>query len=91
MEQVFEFDFSEAVKRLIRYLLEGIVVGIAVQLIAHKKINLSEIMLIGVTASAVLSLCDSFSPTVAFGVRQGAGMGLGLNAVGYGGRFVPPM
>lgn len=88
VEQYFEFDFNEAAKRLIRYLLEGLVVGLAVQLIAHKKINLNEIVLIGVTASAILSLLDTFSPTVSSGARSGMGAGLGLQTVGYNG-FMP--
>ena len=91
MDHVFEFDFHEAAKRLIRYLLEGLVVAIAVQLIARKKIDVSEVALIGITASASLSLLDAFSPTISSGLRQGAGMGLGLNTVGYGGGFVPPL
>lgn len=88
-QQYFEFDFNEASKRLIRYLLEGIVVGLSVQLIAHKKINVTEILLIGVTSSAVLSLLDSFSPAISAGARNGMGAGLGLGTVGYGGGVVP--
>ena len=88
MDRSFEFDFEEAFKRLIRYLLEGFSVGVAVQIIAQKKVNLNEIILIGVTASAVLCLLDSFSPTVSHGARSGMGLGLGLSTVGYKG-FVP--
>ena len=88
MDRSFEFDFEEAFKRLIRYLLEGFSVGIAVQIIAQKKVNLNEVILVGVTASSVLCLLDSFSPTVSHGARSGMGLGLGLSTVGYKG-FVP--
>ncbi len=85
VEQYFEFDFNEAAKRLIRYLLEGLVVGLSVQLIAHKKININEILLIGVTSASVLSILDTFSPTISSGARNGIGLGLGASTVGYGG------
>lgn len=89
VQQYFEFDFNEAGKRLIRYLLEGLAVALATQLIAHKKINVSEIALIGVTSASILSLLDSFSPTVSAGVRSGMGTGVGLGTVGYGGSIAP--
>ena len=88
MDTSFTFNFEEALKRIIRYLVEGLSVGIAVQIIAQKKVNLNEIILIGVTSASVLSLLDSFSPTISQGARSGMGLGMGLGTVGYKG-FVP--
>ena len=88
MDRSFEFDFEEAFKRLVRYLLEGFSVGIAVQIISQKKVNLQEVILVAITASSCLALLDSFSPTVSRGARSGMGLGLGLGTVGYKG-FVP--
>lgn len=85
MNQSFDFDFQEALKRLFRYVLEGLVVGLSVNLISRKKLNFEEIVLIGVTSSAILSLLDIFSPTVSSGARTGMGYGLGLGTVGYQG------
>ena len=85
VQQSFEFDFSEALKRLVRYVLEGLCVGISVQLITHKKILASETLLIGITSAAVLSLLDSFSPAVSSSARSGIGLGIGASTVGYGG------
>ena len=87
-DKVIEFDFEEAFKRLVRYLLEGLSVGIAVQVIASRKINLHEVILVGVTSASLLSLFDSFSPTISSGARSGMGLGLGLGTVGYKG-FAP--
>ena len=87
----FELDIAEACKRLIRYLLEGLCVGLAVNLISHKKISINEIVLIGVTSSAVLSILDAFAPAISVGARQGAGYGLGLGTVGYSGAVLPGM
>lgn len=86
----FQFDFQEAFKRLIRYVLEGLCVGLAVNLVSQKKISLNEVVLIGITASAVLSVLDTFAPAISSGARQGAGYGLGLGTVGYSGGLVLP-
>ncbi len=85
VQQSFEFDFPEAIKRLVRYVLEGLCVSISVQLITHKKILASETLLIGITSAAILSLLDSFSPAVSSGARNGMGIGIGASTVGYGG------
>ena len=53
------------------------------------RISVNEIVLIGVTAAAVLSLLDTFSPTISSGARNGMGLGLGLQTVGYSGPFLP--
>lgn len=82
MQAQYSFDFNEALKRLLRYLMEGVAVGLAATLVGKKKINAQEILLIGLTASAVLSLLDVCSPTVSQGARSGAGYGLGLGVVG---------
>lgn len=82
MQAQYSFDFNEALKRLLRYLMEGLAVGLAATLVGKKKINAQEILLIGLTASSILSLLDVVSPTVSQGARSGAGYGLGLGVVG---------
>jgi len=75
-------DGKEILVRLIKYLLEGIVVGVAVFLIPAKKPSLEEILTVGLIAAAVFSLLDLFSPSVAASARSGAGAGIGLGLVG---------
>lgn len=74
------FDF----RVLIKYLLEGLAVAIAAFYIPRRSVDLKEIALIALTAAAVFSILDQFSPPIGSGARQGAGFGIGLNQVGFG-------
>lgn len=71
------------VQVLIKYFLEGLAVALAAFFIPQKKIDVTEILIIALTAAAVLSILDNFSPGIATGVRQGSGFGIGLNQVGW--------
>ena len=90
MQAEYSFDWNEALKRLLRYLLEGVAVALAATLVAKKKINGQEVLLIALTASAVLSVLDVLAPAIAASARTGAGYGVGLGVVGSG-AFPMPM
>jgi ABC-type Co2+ transport system permease subunit len=75
------FDFSELVKRAIKYLVEGLVVAIVAVLVPKKALNVEEIIIIALTAAATFSILDVFIPSMGASVRQGAGLGLGFNLV----------
>lgn len=74
------FDF----KSLIKYLLEGFAVGVSAFLIPKKKLSINEIVLIALTAAAIFSILDLFSPTVGISARQGAGFSIGFQQIGFG-------
>lgn len=76
-----EFDFSELIKRAIKYLVEGLVVAIVAVLVPKKSLNVEEIIIIALTAAATFSILDVFIPSMGSSVRQGAGLGLGFNLV----------
>jgi len=78
----WSIDGREILVRLIKYLLEGIVVGVAVFLVPNKKPSLEEILTIALIAAAVFSLLDLFSPSMSVGVRNGAALSLGAGIVG---------
>jgi hypothetical protein len=69
---------------LVKYLLEGLAVGIASFLIPAKKMVLTDIILVAVTAAAVFAVLDIFTPLVAAGSRQGTGFALGYQQLGLG-------
>ena len=48
-----------------------------------KKKNMDEVVLIGFIAAATFSLLDLFAPSIGISARQGAGMGIGANMVGF--------
>lgn len=77
------FDFIEVLIRMFKYLLEGLVVSTAAFMFPGKKKNMDEIVLIGFIAAATFSLLDLFAPSIGISARQGAGMGIGANLVGF--------
>lgn len=79
------FDFTELIKRAIKYIIEGIMVAIAAYAIPKKSLNVEEIVIIGLTAAATFSVLDVFVPAMGQSTRNGAGLGIGLNLVGFPG------
>ena len=76
------FDFNELVKRAIKYLIEGLAVGICAMLIPKKQLNVEEIVIIALTAAATFSILDVFIPAMGVSARSGGGFALGTGLVG---------
>jgi hypothetical protein len=74
-------DFSELLKRAIKYIVEGIMVAIAAFAIPKKQLNVEEVVIIALTAAATFSVLDVFVPSMASSARGGAGFGIGANLV----------
>lgn len=81
-ESNFSIDGKEIVVRIIKYVLEGAMVGIAAALIPKQKPSLEEILTIALVAAATFSILDLFSPSVSTSVRMGTGLALGAGIVG---------
>jgi hypothetical protein len=67
------FNFQEILKRVIKYLVEGLIIALAAYAIPQKSLKFDEIAIIGLVAAATFSVLDTFLPTVAQKARQGAG------------------
>jgi ABC-type Co2+ transport system permease subunit len=76
-------NLSELVKRLVKYLVEGLMVAVAAYAIPKRSLNLEEIMLIALIAAATFSILDTFIPTMGVSARSGAGFGIGAGLVGF--------
>jgi len=76
-------DLSELLRRVIKYLVEGLMVALAAFAIPQKSLKLDEIALIALTAAATFSLMDTYIPSMASTARSGAGFGIGANLVGF--------
>lgn len=79
------FDVAELIKRIIKYLIEGLMVAIAAFAIPKRSLNLEEIALIALTAAATFAILDTYIPSMGVNARNGAGMGIGFNLVGFPG------
>ena len=81
------FDLGELVKRIIKYLVEGLMVAIAAYAIPKRSLNIEEIALIALTAAATFSILDTYVPSMGVTARSGAGFGIGANLVKFPGGF----
>ena len=75
-------DFSELVKRAIKYIVEGIIVALAAYVIPKQSLKVEEVVVIALTAAATFSVLDVFIPSMGATARQGAGAGIGLGVIG---------
>jgi uncharacterized membrane protein YgaE (UPF0421/DUF939 family) len=75
-----DIDFSEILARILKYLLEGLAVGLACYF--TKKLKMDEIVIIAITAAVVFALLDMYTPKVSDATRLGVGIGLGSQFTG---------
>ncbi len=80
-------NLSDLVKKIIKYLVEGLMVAIAAYAIPKKALNMEEIILIALTAAATFSILDTYVPSMGVSARSGAGFGIGANLVKFPGGF----
>lgn len=76
-------DITELVKRAIKYLIEGLAVAVVLCVLPKKALAVEEIVIIALTAAATFSILDVFIPSMGASARNGAGMGIGFNLVGF--------
>ena len=79
----YSFNMQEVFTRVVKYLIEGLVVGIVASLLPDKPMSTDKIVLLGMTAAAMFAILDLVAPSISTSVRQGAGLGLGFNFVGF--------
>lgn len=81
----YSVDFTEIVKRALKYLIEGFAVALAAYFIPNGKLRLrgEEVLMISMTAAATFAVLDMYSPSIALAARSGSGFGVGANLVGF--------
>jgi ABC-type Co2+ transport system permease subunit len=78
---MMNMNFQEVLKRIIKYLVEGLMVAIACYAIPKASLKIDEILLIALTAAATFSILDTYIPSMGETARTGAGFGIGANLV----------
>ena len=76
------FDVTELIKRVVKYLIEGLMVAIAAFAIPKRSLNLEEIALLALTAAATFAILDTYIPSMGVSARNGTGLGIGLKLSG---------
>ena len=76
-------DVNDLLTRIIKYVVEGVAVALALVCIPRKSLPFDEIATVTIAAAAVFAVLDIFSPSIGVTARQGAGFGIGANLVGF--------
>jgi ABC-type Co2+ transport system permease subunit len=76
-------NLNELVTRIVKYLVEGLMVAIAAFAIPKRSLNLEEISLIALTAAATFAILDTYIPAMGVSARNGTGMGIGFGLSGW--------
>lgn len=76
-----DLDWAEVIRRVLKYLFEGLAVGLA-SMYLIKGAKLESAVMVGITAAAVFALLDMMAPGVSSGTRFGSGIGMGMGLVG---------
>jgi len=77
------FNVAELIKRVIKYMIEGLIISVAAYVIPKRSLNLEEIALLALTAAATFAILDTYIPSMGVSTRQGTGLGLGLHIAGF--------
>lgn len=84
-QDTFSINFKDILKRVVKYLVEGLAVAfVAYYFIGKHKLDMKDIVMLGITAAFVFAILDTFSPTISLGARFGAGFGIGQGLFGVG-------
>jgi len=75
-------DFTELVKRIIKYLVLGLVISVVAIVIPKKSLNLEEVIILALSAAATFSILDVFVPSMGETARLSAGGIIGANLAG---------
>lgn len=76
------FDGREMVTRVVKYLMEGLVVAIVAALLPT-RLRQEEIVLLALTAAAIFAVLDLVAPSIGGSARAGAGLAMGFKLLAF--------
>jgi len=77
-----ETNIREIFARAMKYLIQGIMVAIAARYIPTQKLDIKEIIMLGITAALTFAILDTFAPAISRGAKMGAGLSIGSALLG---------
>lgn len=79
------FNSRELCKKVVKYILQGAIISIAVLLLNKNKPDFEAVVALGLIASATYAIIDLFAPSLTMPVNLGVGFGVGAQLVGFPG------
>ena len=77
------FNSRELCKRVVKYVLMGLVISICTLVLPKNKIDFEAVIALGLVSACVFAIVDTFVPTMSYPVQFGAGLGIGAGLVGF--------
>ena len=77
------FDMQETLTRIVKYVIEGLVVAIVASMLPSKALGREEVLLLAMTAASIFALLDVLAPAISSTVRSGVGYGIGFQLAGF--------
>jgi hypothetical protein len=72
---------EEIIKRIIKYLIQGLVIAVVATIAPQKSLKMDEIIILALAAAATFGFLDMMIPSMGDAARQGAGLGIGFQLV----------
>lgn len=76
------FDIREMMTRLVKYLIQGLVIAVVAALLPSKSLACSEIILLALVAASIFSILDLLAPSIGGSARLGVGLATGVQLMG---------
>jgi hypothetical protein len=78
----YTFNTQEMFTRIVKYLTEGLVIGIVASILPSKSLSTQEIILLALTAASVFAILDLVAPATGSASRFGVGIVSGASLLG---------
>ena len=73
------FNSRELCKRVVKYVLMGLVISICSLVLPKQKIDLEAVIALSLVSACTFAIIDTFVPTMNYPVQLGAGFGIGAS------------
>ena len=80
-------DARELCKRVVKYVLEGLVVAIAAILLPKNKPDFEAVIALALVAASTFAIVDTMMPSLSYPLNMGVGFGIGANLVNFPGAY----
>ena len=78
------FNSRELCKRVVKYVLMGLVIAICTLVLPKSKLDFEAVIALALVSASTFAIIDTFIPTMSYPVQLGAGFGIGASMVGFG-------
>lgn len=79
----YSFDTQEMFTRIVKYIIEGLVVGIVAVILPERPLSMEAALMLALVAAACFAVLDLVAPSIGASARQGVGLATGFGLMGF--------